>query len=166
MHFMVADIAMGCVLHDTRENNYYDLNLSAEQCKAVEYTDGIVISINLSYPHGAVVESSWDGEVISVRLIYVGEDYKFGSLINSENFLGNQKGFDLHRVLNQINLAFLAEDGELVTVRRRGSTWLAERMIKGVLINYQYKNNISDLKEIDRLVRYKTQKIIADRAPR
>jgi len=147
-----ASSSFACTLKDERNKTTYQFNLPENQCRNITYMGGKIIPIRLSYPQGEAEDYSWRGTKFQLRIYYVGSNFNLGASIDNNTYLRTENNTDIYREPQEDIFAFNGKDGVRVYVRSRGHTWVAKRMHRGILINYQYQKGLMDFLEADDFV--------------
>ncbi|WP_139146876.1 hypothetical protein [Pseudomonas sp. HMSC08G10] len=158
-----SQASLGCALHDSRSEAIYRLNLTDAECRTISYVGGSVIPILISYPHGDVVTYAWKGKKIHVR-IYYSDDYEISRFFNYAKYLRTENEMEVYETFKKVNFVFRGTDQATVIVNQMGSTWLARRMsAKGLVVMYQYDDDIKTFKEVDALVQNFIMRVLGEK---
>ncbi|WP_313738901.1 hypothetical protein [Pseudomonas sp.] len=157
---LTSHTAIACSLHDARNDKTYKLNLTEKECKTINYMEGNTISIRLSLLEGAAIDYRREPDQIDLRLVFIEGHYDLSANINEIYFSREDGGLKVYNTPHETKWTFIGQGAELVIVKKRGRTWLAERMINGAIVNYQYETRYTDPKKMDDFVYTYVKKIM------
>lgn len=145
--------SLGCVLTDApRERRPYRLNLSAEECELVEYVDGNVVTVNVSYPSMEVIRGrARDTKKVTFYLIYVdAKSFDQNRIFNGRQPIDISNGIETFEDGSGIVRRFSGSDGRVAVVVEQKNYRVGRRSVNDrIEARFRYVDKKVDVRQMD-----------------